>query len=161
LNYTAIAATAASRAGQTPLLGILSVEDATGKILVQTRQLSDGALQDNAKYLSGEWTATDIATIKDGNSDGVANDPAWLVLAHSSATGNNLVQARFASTGAQIKNLSYLTADYQSQRLATSADISGNNREEASVLARRLADDQRIIQVRDFDNGTRTGNIFP
>ncbi len=47
------------------------------------------------------------------------------------------------------------------QRLATSADINGNAREEGSLMAKRLSDDQRIIQVRDFDDGTKTGNIFP
>lgn len=160
LNYTPIAATSASRAGQTPLLGVLSVETATGKILVQTRQLSDGLLVDNAKYLNSDWTATDIAAVKDGNSDGTADDPGWLVLANDTASNATLLQARYAVTGTWIKNIAYLTTDYTGLSLATSADISGNGREEASVYAERLSDDQRIIQIRDFADSSRTGNIF-
>ena len=160
-GYTVIAATSAPRAGLTPILGILGVENSTGKILVQTRQLSDGVLIDNAKYLNTDWTATDIATVLDGNSDGVANDPGWLVLATNDLAGNTLVQARDAATGARLKNLGYLTTDYESQRIATSADIDGNAREEASVLAKRTSDGQRIVQVRDFAVGSRTINIFP
>lgn len=161
LNYIPIAATSASRAGQTPLLGVLSVETATGKILVQTRQLSDGALVKNTRYLNTDWTATDIAAVKDGNSDGVADDPGWLVLANNTVSNATLIQARDVTTGTMIKNISYLSFDYAGLRLATSGDISGNSREEASVYGSRLSDDRRIIQIRDFDDATRTGNIFP
>ncbi len=160
-NWRAIGAAAASRAGQPPALGILGVENGTGKILVQTRQLSDGVLIDNAKYLSSDWQAQDIVHVNDGNSDGVANDPGWLVLANNAISGNVLVQGRDLATGSRLDNINYLTTAYEGQRLASSPDISGNGREEAGVLGCRVSDNQHLLQIRDFDDETRTLNIFP
>ncbi len=160
-NWRPIGAASADRAGLPPALGILAVEDGTAKILVQTRQLTDGALIDNAKYLSGDWEAKDIARVVDGNSDGTANDPAWLVLASNRNTGSHLVQARDIASGARQANIGYLTDSYEVSAIGASPDISGNSREEAGVLAIRSDNDQIILQVRDYADGTRTGNVFP
>ncbi len=142
-------------------LGVLGVEIATGKNLVQTRLISNGSLIDNAKYFSTDWDSKDIAFVNDGNDDGNPEDPAWLVLAKNSVTGANLVQARDVLTGAKQKDITYLTTAYDAQRLGSSPDISGSSYEEAGVLAVRPSDEQRILQIRDYSNETRTLNIFP
>ena len=86
---------------------------------------------------------------------------AWLVLATNPATDKNVVQSRLVSSGANLKNVFMLNNAWKAGRLASSDDISGNNREEVLALARNRTTDKRAVQIRDYDTENLTDNIFP
>lgn len=160
-DYRPVAAAVVQRDGQTPLIGVLGEEDSTGKILVQSRQLSDRALQRNTRFLNFDWRGRDIAVVNDGNNDGVVGDPAWVVLGENINTGVNLAQGRLVSSGARAEDVSMISASWAASRLTSANDISGNGREEVASFARNRSSGKRNLQVRDYETGTVTENISP
>ena len=150
------------RSGLTPIMGVLGIDNGTLKTLIQARQLSDGVLQGNTRFFNGaDWDSVDLAVIEDGNSDGTADDPAWLVVGENVVTNKTLVQARLVAGGVKLKNLSFLSTNYAPQRMTVSGDISGNGREEVAVFARKRTDGKQLIQIRDFQTGAKTANYNP
>jgi hypothetical protein len=160
-NYLPVAAAVTLRPGLSPLIGVLGEEKATGKILVQSRQLSDRSLQMNTKFLNFDWRGRDIVSIADGNSDGIADDAAWVVQGENTLSHVNIAKARLVSTGTRVQDISIISASWQVSRLTKVNDISGNSREELGAFARNRTSGKRIIQIRDYAAGSVTQNISP
>ena len=105
-NWTPLALEGVNRNGATPLLAVLAHKASTGANVVQARKLSKGTVQRDTSFFDSSWVARDVSILRDSDGDGNANDPAYLVLAGHPATGRNKVQARRASDGARLKNIS-------------------------------------------------------
>ena len=155
------AAAAIVRPGQTPLIGVMAVNPVTGSTVVQSRQLSDGAVQANTYYFNVAWRGQDVAVETDLNSDGTADDPAWMVMATNDSSNNSAVQVRSVNTGAVVKNIFFLNPAWEGGRVTNSGDINGNLINDVAGMARNRANDNIVIQVRDYGTTNLTRNIFP
>ena len=83
------------------------------------------------------------------------------MLATNPGSNKNVIQSRLVADGSSLKNVFVLNDAWEARRLARSADISGNAREELLALARNRTTDKRVVQIRDYDMGNLTDNIFP
>ena len=150
-----------NRIGQTPLLAVLANKEATGANVVQARKLSNGSVQRDTSFLGSNWLARDVAILRDSNSDGTSNDPAYLVLGNHQGTERNKVQVRRVNDGSRLTNISMVGTNWEAKRVTGTGDISGNLVEEVGALAQKRTDGTVAIQLKDFAAHTTTATIFP
>ena len=112
-------------------------------------------------YLGTAWTGIAAATVVDSNADGVADDPAYLVLGNDQGNSRNKVQAPRVSDGARLTNITMVGTNWEAKRVTGAGDISGNLIEEVGTLAKKRADGNITIQLKDFSDRTTTATIFP
>jgi hypothetical protein len=124
-----------------------------GKILVQSRRLTDGALMKNTTFLSNQWLAQDLAVMADVDGNPATDDPAFAVLATNPATGRRLAQVRRVASGELVKNVDFLATSWRLLGVVNANDVNGDGRPEIGVLAERRSGDGVRIQLADI--GTR------
>lgn len=149
------------RIGASPLLAVLANKPATGANMVQARRLNKGSLHRDTSFWSPGWEARDIGILLDADGNGVADDPAYLVLAHHRATNRNKVQIRRVSDGMKIKKINMQGKDWSAWRVTSSGDISGNLYEEVGSLSENISDGTLSIKLKDYDDRTTTATISP
>jgi hypothetical protein len=160
-NWQPLALDGVNRIGRSALLVVLANKATTGANLVQARKLSNGSVQRDTSFFNANWLARDVAILLDSNGVGGLTDPAYLVLANHAETGRNKVQVRRVSDGEKLKKITMLGTNWDGQRIAVTADISGNLLEEVGVLAEKKTDDTVAIQLKDYEDRTTTATIFP
>jgi len=159
--WAPLAAAVVERPNRSPLIGVLATNKDNDKIVIQSRYLVNGALDRNIYPFNSIWNAMDLASVTDANNNGNANDPAWVVLATNPTNDKNMIQSRLVANGAELKSFAVFNDTWQANRLANSADVSGNLREEVDALGRNRMSRIPGVQIRDYDTETVTENVFP
>lgn len=146
-----------------PAVALLSDNDNSGVIAVETRRVSNKASLGTIKFLSSSWRAIDVAVIDDMNADGVTNDSAIAVLAQKISNGKIKVQVRSFPDGALISNKTYLNSSWTPVALAV-ADRSamspaGTLLPLIGVLAEKPKNGENRVQARLAGTGAFDRNI--
>ena len=118
------------------------------------------------RYLGSSWSAVAMATIADGDANGMADDPAVAVLAHKASNGKHAVEVRRSDNGAWINKLFFLSPRWKVIDVAV-VDISGSTSGSTVPALAVLAFNpdmpfcQQIkVQVRLLSDGTLVANRF-
>jgi hypothetical protein len=103
----------------------------------------------------------DLSVQRDYNGDGVANDPAYVVLAKNA--GNERPKVRLIDVLSRVRlgDRKVLTNNWDAQSIAVSADLSGDNREDLLTIATRKDNEKLIINVKELDSGDTVKNLYP
>ncbi|MEM7280605.1 MAG: proprotein convertase P-domain-containing protein [Pseudomonadota bacterium] len=86
----------------TTYLGILSTFDATGQILVQTKNAQTAAIDSNLFFIGPPYEYHDYAVLEDFNGNGASE---LAVFVENTSTGLRLIQVRDGDSGALIRNV--------------------------------------------------------
>ena len=95
-----------------PGVSKLVINQATGRIRVETRCLDDGAFLGSIQFTNDKWTAVDVVVVDDLEGDGMTNDTAIAVLGRRQSDGRIQLQLRDFVTGNLISNVIYLNANW-------------------------------------------------
>ena len=109
---------------------ILSVPDVArlepgGQPRVRYYSGANGDPVGSRNFLTADSVGVALATVADGNGDGVADDPAIAVLADRS-DGAHLVEVRRADTGAKIRTVEFLSDAWDVIDVAVIDDENGD-----------------------------------
>jgi hypothetical protein len=136
---------------------IASRHDSANPRKIEIRSSQDGAKTDSFKFFNGNWTIVDHATLRDGDGNNIANDPAIVALGRQNTTGQIKVQLRNAQTGATIgTNIAFLNGTWEPVAVAVLEDANGdgNSSDRAiAVLATSYISDRILVEVRQVSNG--------
>jgi len=129
----------------------------TGKITVQVRDGASGSLVSNVAFLSLAWRAHQLLSVSD-----LDNRPGdELGVLATDADGRIAVMVRDASTGDFIRNVRFLSTNWEPVRAVAMSDFSGNGADEIGVLARRKDNGMLIIMIRDASSNSFISNVYP
>ena len=159
-KWTPMALEGVVRPGAGSLLAVLAHRLSDRTNAIQARRL-DGSLQRTTGFWTSDWVVRDVSILLDADGNGNPNDPAYLVMATNLADSRNKVQARRVSDGNRLNNIFVLGSNWDSWRVAGTADISGNQREEVAGLGQKHSDGTIIIQVKDYSDEDTTVTIEP
>jgi hypothetical protein len=162
-RWTPFAAAVANRTGQPPVIGVIAHNTENNKRTMQSRVAGSGDFDQNIKFLGSTWDYLDVSVNHDANSDGVMDDPAWLVLAVRPTDNVIRVQSKFVSDGSFDDNIVILNSNWEAFRMDVAQDMTtpGNMSEEMVISAIRRADAVRRIHVKDYSSAATTINIAP
>jgi hypothetical protein len=146
---------------------VLTLDSSGGekpKYRVLPIRVSNGALLSKQTVIGSSWRLRDIAIQRDGNRNGVANDPAYVVLGIQGSTGNSKVRVRDVKSNTKlVGDITILSDTWEALWVGVAPDMSGNNVEDVVVVATRpsgLGVDVRI-KVRDLKTGDSVDNLDP
>jgi hypothetical protein len=158
-DWTPIALEAVSRPGA-PWLGVLAVKSGgAGEIVVQSRRLTDGAVMKTTHFFDGAWRAQDAAVLADLDGKPATDDPAYAVLATRPSTGISKLQLRRALTGALVREIPVLGADWRVIAVSGGGNVGGNVTPELGVLAENPATGKVMTQLRESGTATLLKNL--
>ncbi len=106
---------------------ILRQSVATGS-QVQIIDGASGAVLNSIDFFSWAWEAVAIDTIRDGNGDGTADDPAIALLAFRPDNGQIKVQIRSVADGSLLRssNLGFFNSGWDARDIAVLNDLNGD-----------------------------------
>jgi hypothetical protein len=137
-------------------IAVLLQHRTNGKILLQVRKFSTGALFRNIYFLNSKWTATAAAVITR-----IGRTPFLGVLGEHRTNGTRLVQTRLLSTGAFKRNIKFFNAGTTVKDLTAILDPNGDglhNDLSWQVLGIRNSDYSVRVQTRRASNGSLVSN---
>jgi hypothetical protein len=150
-----------SLAGGESRLGVLVRNTVTGKSKIRSIHIGDGTILQNS-HVAGSWLEVqDLSVQRDYNGDGVANDPAYVVLGKNAGNEKPKVRLIDVLSRERLGDLRVLTNNWDAQSIAVSADLSGDNREDLLTIATRKDNEKLIINVKELDSGAGVGNLYP
>jgi len=162
-NQSVLAIAGVSMSGGKSRIAVLvrNTLDGRGKIL--PIRIANGAKLPG-HTLAGSWwqpEAMNFSVRRDGNGDGEYDDPAYVILAKTVASGNQILLMQDVLTGASLGNRFILNDSWSSYSVAVSEDISGDSREDVFTIASRNTDGDLLINVRELDSGSQISNLRP
>ncbi len=117
---------------------------------------SDGALIRSIEFFDPTWRAIAGGVLSDGNGDGVAHDPAILLLAQNMITGRIRTQLRSPLTGMALgPDIEFLNAQWHATAVAIVDDINGDgvtSDPAVAVLAARSDGSRDVVEVRSLSD---------
>jgi cyclophilin family peptidyl-prolyl cis-trans isomerase len=117
-------------------------------------------------YLGQAWSGVAAATVVDGNSNGVANDPAVAVLGHKASADKHAVEVRRADNGALINKIFFLSSSWTVIDVAVIDDKNGDGVTGDTAIAvlgvnpDKPFNEQIRVQVRRLSDGKQLANWF-
>jgi hypothetical protein len=143
-------------------IAVLAQRIADGRILVQIRSLSSGALVANLGFLNLKWSPVGIATVDRTAQVQIGNiSPLIGVLAENRSNGKRFLQSKLISTGALDKNIPFFNSKWTLRDVTVIQDVNGDgaNSDPAwQVLAVRNSDQVIQIETRLESNGSKESN---
>ena len=132
-------------------------DKSTDQDWVRNIRVADG--KTNKQKLSGDTvTAVDIAVQLDGDGNGNANDPAFVLLADTGSSSQ--LRVRDVVSNESLRDLSALSKNWEPLSVGVSDDLSGNNTEDAIIIGNKNEDGDSIrLQLRDLQTGDSIGNL--
>jgi len=122
---------------------------------------ADASILNQTEYFSSLWTLASLGTLQDGNSDGVGDDPAIVVLADNIETRQHKIQIRDAMSGQQIgANIGFLSSEFSVIDLAVIPDINGDGVSDdpaVAVLGVKLSNGRPTVEVKRLSDGSKLG----
>jgi len=156
-NYEFIAVVGVSLAGGESRLSVLGTDLATELAYVRNIRVADGTTN-KQKVAGTSLNVTDLAVQLDGDGNSVADDPAFVILADSN--DKSVLRIRDVVSNANPRDISALSVNWAALAVGTSADLSGNNLEDAIVIGINNDDNDIVrMQLRDLQTGDSVGNI--
>lgn len=138
-------------------VAVLAERYSDGRIQLQLRDLSTGALISNTIFLNANWTPIGAAVARR-----IGMAPLIGVAAHNNLHGTRVLQSRVADTGALYKNTRFLGAAWDYIDVSVNHDANADGTEDDPVwmvLATRPSDDVIRIQSRFVADGLFADNI--
>jgi hypothetical protein len=141
-------------------ISVLTIDTSTDNAYILAIRVSDGSLLEKQKIVGSWLSVKDLAIQLDGNGDGQTDDPAYVVLGDESK-GNSLLRIRDVASGAKIRDISALSDNWNARRIGISPDVSGNNIEDALIIATNKSKNSVRIKIRDLESGDNGGSFDP
>ncbi len=137
---------------------LLMREDASP--VTETRDCLTGTWIRNQAFFDSEWIARGMVTLPD--LDDAGDFPEVGVLARKPSTGEISVQIRDGATGAFIRNLFFLNANWSPIKAVVIPDLAepATGVPEVGVLARNDSSGQIVVMMKDAGSNTFVGNVF-
>lgn len=130
-------------------IGVLAERVSDGRIQLQLRNFSNGALISNVVYLNARWSAVAAAVVDRSSMAPAGTLPPLIgVIAENPSNGRRTMQSRVAGSGAFDRNIKFLGAAWNYHDVSVNHDADGdgtNNDPVWQVLATRDVD--RVIRV--------------
>jgi hypothetical protein len=122
----------------------------------------DGSVHSTVGYLTGKWRDIAIATVRDANQNGNANDPAVALLADHDVSNKIIVETRRLDTGAKIGKTAFKTPKWRAIDVVVIDDTNGDgNTDDTSiaVLLQHRTNGKISLQIRMLGTGTLLKDI--
>ena len=93
---------------------VASVADnGTGRPGIAIHSGATGALHTTFDYINDRWRGLNLASARDADQDGAADDPAVSMLAVNKTTGKIRVESRHLGTGALLSSILFFNANWR------------------------------------------------
>ena len=126
-EWIPVAAAALEAPASAPSIAVLATNTVSGQAKIQFVDIGSNGKSNVFVFGSGA-AAVDLGVTNDGNGDGVATDPAFLVLGEKSG-GNTVVRLRDVATGTKIADITMLNASWRAESLTVLPDQNFNGGE--------------------------------
>ncbi len=125
---------------------------------------TDGSWIGAIEFFNPNWMVSDHITMRDGNGDGVSDDPAIAALATSSITGQIMVQLRYAGDASVVRSNigGFFSKDWDAKSIGLLLDSNGDgNTNDAAilVLATKKSTGRHMVEARRIADGARIGRF--
>jgi hypothetical protein len=123
---------------------------------------ADGSVHTNVKYLTAKWRGIAIATVRDGNQDGTADDPAVALLADHDISGKIIVETRLLDTGATLGKIVFRNSDWRAVDVVIIDDTNGDgntNDTSIAVLLQHRTNGKISLQLKRLGSAALVRNI--
>ena len=136
-------------------IAVLGTSAKSGKSRIQTLNLTVGEKQ--TRNVAHEAViVSDMVVSVDYDANGVADDPAVLLL-RKKAGGNNVIRAHNALTGKKLDDMHLINAGWTADSVALLPDSTGNRYAELATHAANTT--MSLVKVRDLSTGKRVSQF--
>lgn len=123
---------------------------------------ADRSVYTLVKYLTNKWRGIAIATVRDANQNGNANDPAVALLADHDTSNKIIVQTRRLDTGAKVGQTEFANPNWRAIDVIVIDDTNSNgntNDTSIAVLLQHRTNGKVLLQIRKLSTGSLVKNI--
>ena len=123
---------------------------------------ADKSVHTVIKYLNDKWRGIAIATVRDANQNGNANDPAVALLADHDVSNKIFVQTRRLDTGEKILGFEIANPSWRAIDIIVIDDTNndGNTNDTSiGVLIQHRTSGKILLQIRSLSTGSLIKNI--
>ena len=124
---------------------------------------ANGQVHTNIKYLTTKHRGIAMATVRDANQDGTADDPAVAVLTDHDTYHRIYLETRRLDTGVSLGKIKFLNAQWRAVDVAVIDDTNGDgdtSDTSIAVLSQRISDGRIRVEIRDLATGNLVRNII-
>ncbi|MEJ2137865.1 MAG: DUF1800 domain-containing protein [Gammaproteobacteria bacterium] len=148
--------------GQSRVSALVKGKD-DGKARILSVRIADGEALPAIELATGWWQpdALDLSVQRDGDGDGMANDPAYVILVKNQPNGEQSLILKDVGSGSFLGSRQVIDGSWQSESLSVAADLGGDDKEYAFIIASGDSSEELLVNVRELESGNQVANLRP